>query len=147
VSKPPKQSTLPNLKPDAPAWAKAAKPWDAASRLSVVRHTYVAEGEVIDRGVNFFVLTLEALGATPMYSCEGHPNGFYVFFKAPYELALRIEHPGFFALSLESRNHGPDHWAIRVTMPWHSEKDKKRTLRWAAEAWQKAFWTIPPTKA
>ena len=44
----------------------------------------------LEPGVRIFVLTLEAVGATSVMSCEGHPDGFYIGFKAPYELLLNL---------------------------------------------------------
>jgi len=128
------------IPPPAPAWARAKKPWDAACRLKVIRSDY-RPNEVIDPGVNFFVLTLEALGATPVYSCEGHPAGFYVMFYASYPLARFINSLGFF--SVESSTSGMrDCWCMRLNHTT-GERDKRRVLRWAAEAWQKACWLAP----
>ena len=119
--------------------ASSDAPWDAARKLKIVRHDY-RKNEVIDPGVNFFVLTLEAIGAKPKYSCEGHPSGFYVLFHASYELAMEIEKPGYFTVELSSRSHGRNWWCIRPGRDFTSERDKRQTLRWAAAAWQKAFW-------
>lgn len=129
-----------------PDWALSSRPWDEARKLEVIRHDYRPAGEVIDPGVNFFVLTLEAIGARPIASCEGHPDGFYVFFEASYELAQSIEAPGYFTVELESRTHGPDHWSIRLPEDFEqTERGKRQTLRWAAKAWQEAFWSFTTT--
>ncbi len=120
-------------------WALADKPWDEARKLKVMRHDY-KDNEIIDPGVNFFVLTLEHLGATPKYSCEGHPGGFYILFEASYDLAMRIEEPGFFTVALASRNHGRDWWTLGASREWETEREKCQVLRWAAAAWQRAFW-------
>jgi hypothetical protein len=126
--------------PVVPHWAKSAAPWDEAAKLEIIRYDYRPEGERIDPGVNFFVHRLEALGANPKFSCEGHPGGFYVLFEATYELAMSLEQCGFFTVALASRPHAKDWWRISFNVQPSSEAEKRQTLRWAAEAWQKAFW-------
>ena len=116
----------------------AAKPWDAARKLKIVRHDYQPD-EVIDPGVNFFVLTLEAIGAKPKYSCEGHPNGFYVLFKTSPTIAMAIGRAGYFSVELEAR-FGQDWWSVRVNRSFADEREKRHTLRAAARAWQAVFW-------
>jgi hypothetical protein len=126
-----------------PAWAWDAAPWDAARKEKVVRYDYREEGEILDRGVNFFVLTLEQIGARPRYSCEGHRNGFYIAFRAPYRLARRIAGVGFFSVEVVKAGpywKGEGWWTLRRRKGWKSEREKRQTLRWAAEAWQKEFW-------
>ncbi|MBC8737064.1 hypothetical protein F6X40_09610 [Paraburkholderia sp. UCT31] len=120
---------------------KLNHPWDraASSELTRVSGAF-GNHETLDTGVNFFVLALEALGARPRFSCEGHPTGFYVAFEAPYELALEIEGAGFFSVEIEGQNY----WSIRKTKTEHvsegyTEAKKVRTLRWAAEAWVRVF--------
>lgn len=121
-------------------WVNAKKPWEEANKLKVMRHDYLG-GETIDPGVNFFVLTLEHLGARPKYSCEGHPCGFYVFFQAPIELVLRIRRTGYFSVQVGLPNEGDGGlwWSIRLDRI-SSEAEKRQTLNWAAQAWQKEFW-------
>lgn len=119
----------------------ADHPWDvAASRTLERRSTPLCKLQNIDPGVNFFVLALEALGAVPKFSCEGHPTGFYVLFEAPYELALDIRNAGYFSVEVE----GPGSWSIRKTCAeflgsLHTEKEKASLLRAAAEAWLHHF--------
>lgn len=96
--------------------------------------------EKIDPGVAFFVLALEALGATTKFSCEGHPYGFYVAFNATYEVAKRIKSAGFFRVEIE----GDNYWSIRNTElryegGEYKDADRKQTLTWAAESWLKKF--------
>jgi len=115
-------------------------PWDRAGASVLTRFNEVFnEQQPLDTGVNFFVLALEALGAKPRFSCEGHPTGFYVAFEAPYELALEIEGAGFFTVQIERLNY----WSIRKTnteqMSEATEAEKVRTLRWAVEAWVRVF--------
>ena len=116
-------------------------PWDRAAACVLTRlDERFGRQEPIDVGVNFFVLALEALGARPRFSCEGHPTGFYVAFEAPYELALEISKAGFFSVEIS----GPNYWAIRkrntesMEKPY-TEAKKAETLRWAADAWVRTF--------
>lgn len=126
----------------ASGWASGGRPWDDARKLTVVRHDYRSEGEVLDPGVNFFVLVLEHLGARPKYSCEGHPHGFYVAFHATHKLARAIAGCGYFRVEVE--RGGDDYWSIRLPeithdgKPW-GDRDRRQTLRWAADAWAKAI--------
>lgn len=101
--------------------------WDDAADLEVWR-----SGEKLDPGVNYFVLMLDQMELPTFYSCEGHPEGFYVIFAAPYEAALEIQRAGFFTVEIE----GEDHWSIRKHMQV-DEPQHVDSLRWAAEAWEK----------
>ncbi|MDO8415188.1 MAG: hypothetical protein Q7S87_03130 [Agitococcus sp.] len=124
-------------------------PWDLAKRQVLTRNSSVAGDtrcEALDPGVNFFVLALEALGATTRFSCEGHPYGFYVAFDADYDLAREISRAGFF--TIEISGNGIDEWVMRKSgteanplkrANGYTEADKARTLRWAAEAWVSCF--------
>jgi hypothetical protein len=154
----PPESVLDRIIKTAPDWALAEEPWEAAKQEKVIRYDYRAEGEVLDPGVNFFVLTLEHLGARPVYSCEGHGHkeGLYIVFKAPYHLALRIASPGFFSIELIPRKRkallnlskreqavpfGRGWWRLSLERAsWKNGEDKARSLNWAAQAWQKEFW-------
>ena len=125
------------LKPaDEPAAFAAivrdSAPWDAATRLRLLRSDY-RPGEILELGVNFFVLALQALGTKTQYSCEGHPYGFYLTFHACYPLARQIQSGGYFSVEIEGENY----WSIRHndrSAPW-SERKKRQMLRWAAQAW------------
>ncbi len=117
-----------------PDWVKAELPWDAACKLKVVRSDY-RPNEVIDPGVNFFVLTLEALGARTKYSCEGHPGGFYVYFKAPYAVAQAIQRCGNMRVEV-GRDVGWWRLSIGIEGEEMTDSRRKRVLRWAAMAWR-----------
>ena len=68
--------------------------WDKAAKLKVWRTSPLPgnpKPELLEPGVNYFVLSLEQLGVRTTFSCQGHPEGFYIAFYAPYEVALRIE--------------------------------------------------------
>src|SRR4051812_18125423 len=61
---------------------KRQNPWDSVQGAVLIRHdTETGEDTPLEAGVNFFVLMLEQLGATTRFSCEGHPDGFYVVFQ------------------------------------------------------------------
>jgi hypothetical protein len=91
--------------------------------------------ETLDPGVNFFVEALEAAGATTQFSCEGHPNGFYVAFFSDYDLALRVHAAGFFEIEFVHVGY----WCIRLkTLSTEDDFAKRRALNWAADAWVKA---------
>lgn len=108
--------------------------WDATCRWHVHRsppgHPFFAT-ERIDPGVNYFVLMLEQLGALPYFSCEGHPNGFYILFGAPMALAVKIKECGYFMVELEQENI----WSLRVRMSM-TESERVQLLKWAAERWE-----------
>ena len=115
-------------------------PWDICGRQILTRPNENPKYERLDPGVNFFVLALEALGAVPRYSCEGHPRGFYVAFDATYELAQEIHSAGFFRVEIER----PNYWSIRYsdTGPegnFLTEAERVQRLRWASSAWVKRF--------
>lgn len=103
--------------------------WDQFRNPPLIRG-----GEVLDQGVNFFVRSLEMMGMRTHFSCEGHPDGFYITFSARYSKALRIREAGFFAIEIERQNY----WSMRI-----NSHDGKRShvdcLRWAAESWAKRF--------
>ena len=113
---------------------KLFRVWDAACKLKIIRKpphpTFYAE-ERIDPGVNYFVLMLEQLGAVPYFSCEGHPNGFYVLFTAPACLVERLHMCGFFTIEFEGRNR----WSIR-TRRLDDDTERKQLLRRAANSWE-----------
>ncbi len=78
------------------------KAWDACYKLELSRQCPIERRLVVlERGVNFFVLSLEALGCQTFHSCEGHPRGFYVAFRAPSViLAREIAGAGYFSVEL-----------------------------------------------
>jgi len=117
--------------------------WDRAARLKLSR----GSSEKLDPGANYFVAMLEQMGLKTFFSCEGHPNGFYVTFAAPYPKALKIKSAGFFSVEIA----GKGHWSIRIDRR-ESERGHVDCLRWAAEAWEKRlgpldFDKIVPSRA
>lgn len=119
-------------------------PWRACQGIRITRSSPTAGREVLDPGVNFFVLMLEHLGATTTYSCEGHPRGFYVAFRAGYELALRINSCGFFTVEIMGDSYWAIRWAIRcaettgTSRKW-GEAARVQHHTWAAQAWARNF--------
>ena len=116
-----------------PANLIPANAWDAAARRKVLRTspcgTYSGP---LENGVKFFVLMLEQLGARTEYSCEGHPNNFYVLFAAALPLVRRIHACGYFTVEMENNGR----WSLRLSRVT-SEKEKIAVLRLAAESWEK----------
>lgn len=109
-----------------------AEIWDAACKLVVERVSPcgIYSGPV-DPGVNYFILMLEQLGARTLYSCEGHPNNFYVSFEAPLRVAEKIRECGYFSIELEGHNA----WSLRINRPIE-EKERLYILSFAASSWE-----------
>lgn len=108
--------------------------WDRAAELTLMRSSGLprSKEEPLDPGVNFFVMALEALGLQTQFSCEGHPDEFYITFWAPYKTALWISSAGFFCVQLNGENC----WGLRLTSSSHKNaKSHVDCLRWAANAW------------
>ena len=108
-------------------WQKAAK-YDLI--LSSPCGTYTGP---IDRGVNYFVLMLQQQGASTHYSCEGHPENFYIVFECGAKLARQIQSLGYFRVEVEHRKC----WSLRKE--FNTEEEKQYVFTLAAEAWNKAF--------
>jgi len=109
-------------------------PWDRAKKIKVLRSAPGYPLADLEPGVKFFVLMLEQLGATTLYSCEGHPRGFYVMFTAPYETALHVSACGYF--TVEICRHVM--WTMRLSerQRIHSHRRKAQLLRRAATEWE-----------
>lgn len=116
-----------------------SSPWYKASCRTIVR-----SGCELDRGVNFFVESLERLGAKTLYSCEGHPRGFYIMFDAPYSVAWRVARAGFFTVSIVSNDCHPCRGRWLLELHANDKASAKKTkinkvlsLVWASETWKK----------
>jgi hypothetical protein len=123
---------------------KSENPWDAAQSTVLMRKdTETGQETPLESGVNFFVLMLEKLGATTRYSCEGHPDGFYIVFEGSAELARAISHASFFTVEVWE---GEADYAMRISEhlferyvgPWN-EAARKEHLRLAAVRWVERF--------
>lgn len=119
-------------------------PWKAAQQPLLLRRDDHAGTEVsLEPGVNFFVLMLERLGATTRFSCEGHPDGFYVMFDSTPELVRSITRAGFFTVEV---GEGADDYTMRISEhlferyvgTW-DEAARKELLRLAAIRWVERF--------
>ena len=111
--------------------------WDKAAELDLR-----AGDEKIDRGTNYFVLRLNEFGLRTLFSCEGHPNGFYITFQAPYTRALEFKGFGYFSFEIEGKNY----WSIRINREM-TNRGKIDCLRWAAERWDERLGKINWSKA
>lgn len=92
---------------------------------------------------------LEKLGALTMFSCEGHPEGFYIMFTAPLEVAHEVFRAGYFGVELagglvEMRGEKWPRWCIRLNTA-RTEEDRVRILNWAAMSWLRDFGEIHVT--
>jgi hypothetical protein len=115
--------------------AVAEDVWDDYCKKTITRcSSLTGKPETLDKGVNFFVEALEAAGAIPRFSCEGHPKGFYVMFLGDYELALRLLKCRYFKVEVEGTNY----WSIRLQLTTRAHLARKnQVLRAAAESWVK----------
>jgi hypothetical protein len=127
------------------ATSRCRNPWDRAKRLEVVRGNFPCPPGPLEDGVKFFILMLEQLGCETLYSCEGHPAGFYVMFRGPLAVARAVARCGFFRVELDDEE---DTYVMRLHGDWsykaakgeaRGEEERVRCLRRAATAWVKAF--------
>lgn len=114
---------------------KTTNPWDIERGKKVNIPLSQPWDKPIEPGVYFFLRMLRKLKAQTFFSCEGHPNGFYITFKCPTRLARRISSIGYFAVQFEKQ----DQFSLRIGHPFGSEREKRQCLRWAADAWVKEF--------
>jgi hypothetical protein len=124
----------------ATAATRSRNPWDRAKRLPVVRGNFPCPPGELEDGVKFYVLMLEQLGCETLYSCEGHPAGFYVMFRGPLAVARAVARCGFFRVELDDDE---DTYVMRLHGDWfytaQGEAERVRCLRRAATAWVGAF--------
>jgi len=123
--------------------------WDRACLEKVVR-PYGGDGDdcLVEPGVNFFVLALERLGATTLCSCEGHPHGFNVIFRASHELAKRIaQHRGLTVEIFYGWRVDGNVWRLTLddsARPWFFPGARKRArLRAISKAWEDQLLDYP----
>ena len=117
--------------------------WAAAKKIKLIRSGpdgLIYQNETLEPGVNFFVLALEQLGAQTEYSCEGHPNGFYIMFNAPLCTAQKIRNCGYFNVELEPAGR----WSLRVSQNFETltaayPNARAQFFSRAAKAWVRAF--------
>lgn len=125
-------------KPPAVSFEHAKKLFEAAKQISVCRGDPIGiyPKEDLEPGVKYFVLMLEQLDATTFFSCEGHPDGFYVVFTAPYSIALAVQACGFFNVEISDVNT----WRLALGnyRKW-TEQEKEDTLILAVQSWEQSF--------
>lgn len=112
--------------------------WDRAAKLELYRsepNFIEPTFTKIDPGANYFVAMIEQMGMKTAFSCEGHPDGFYVMFSGLYSKALFIKSAGYFTVEIEGKNR----WSIRINWRHNSDPERVDALRWAADAWEKRF--------
>jgi hypothetical protein len=119
---------------------KISNPWDAARSLPCVRGNHHDPPAPLEPGVKFFVLMLEQLGCTPLFSCEGHPAGFYIAFTGPERVARKIAAAGFFALEISNLGWriSLDRAQLLAGAAW-SLRRRDQILRQASESWEELF--------
>jgi hypothetical protein len=125
-------------------------PWDEARKLKLTRGNHLDEPAVIDRGVNYFVLKLEEMGCTPVWSCEGHPDGFYIVFYGPDHVARAIAAIGIFNVELQDSGYSLRLWWRELVAIRQGKQltiaIRNRLLRAAASCWESKFGELNPEK-
>lgn len=129
---------------------KPLNPWDAAQSWDVVRGNALGPPAQLEPGVKFFVLQLERLGCTTVFSCQGHPDGFYVTFTGPLSAARAVAGCGYLTVEVE---RAPDTYRLslqanelgylRQGAPW-TDAVRESCLRGAAAAWETTFGRLSP---
>jgi hypothetical protein len=126
-------------------------PWDLAKSLPVIRGNPMYKPAPLEDGVKFFVLMLERLGCETIFSCEGHPDGFYVVFRGDIATAREIARCGFFGVEV-----GREDDTYRMGLRCNEACSRKyfdepfcedirvRCLRHAATAWVERFGELMP---
>ena len=112
-------------------------PWDRERRRVLTRLNPFKKPQKLDRDVNYFVLQMERLGCKTIWSCGGHPDDFYIVFRAPYPVAFKVALCGYLRVGVDfyrnqfylSRNF--------KTSEHRPNTPKPKFLRWAAVAWEK----------
>jgi hypothetical protein len=122
---------------------KRRRYWDEAKKIPVIRSNppdYPLED--LEPGVKLFVLILEKLGCVTTFSCEGHPDGFYICFRTRWsDMASLINDAGFFTIAVDGSGN-----QFRLSLDGNmlaiyregrkpTLKDRNRILRCAGEAW------------
>ncbi len=118
------------------------KTWAQAKKLEVIRGNWMQPPSPLEPGVKYFVLAIEAMGGRTEFSCEGHPDGFYILFThLRPEIVAAIASVGYFTIAITRHNTyrlsllGHEHASFRGAPAW-TEKYKASILRSAAKAWE-----------
>lgn len=126
--------------------ASTVYPWDTAAKVKLTRiltGCRLGERDPVkyftpEPGVNFFLLKLEEMGCVPLYSCEGHPDGFQIMFTGDYNVAYAIHEIGFLQVSLWWHRNV---FIMKVpkTVTHGSDRIRREVLRFASVGWERAF--------
>jgi hypothetical protein len=132
---------------DPPTGRPCGRPWRQAMHLRVERNSPPRYPQLqdLEPGVKFFVLMLEQLGCSTLFSCEGHPRGFYIVFTTTSDYLVReLVRCGYFMVEVRQ-----EPWQYRLSLDWQeahglegrrwSQRAKNRLLHQAANAWTQHF--------
>lgn len=105
--------------------------WDESCRKRLVREDIFGCLVLIEPGVVWFVEWLEAHGAQTIFSCEGHPQGFHVTFRAPYPLAHAIAGVQELRVEIFRSKSLPqaDQWHLKLRREPESHDERDDLLR------------------
>lgn len=122
-------------------------PWDEACKRTVIRENLpVFPAADLEPGVKFFVLMLEKLGCKTLFSCEGHPAGFYILFECTDLSLVRRMADGEFDVEVDRREYtyrlSLAHYQLAAGRAWSiSARDK--VLKRIARNWCEKFGALP----
>jgi hypothetical protein len=128
-------------------------PWDEARKLKLTRGNEIWPPDVIDPGVNYFVLRLEEMGCTTRFSCEGHPDGFYVSYWGPLAVSPWIARISPFEVGVRHHSRWGSNFKmhlgniefahLRSGRTW-DDAARVKLLRAAARNWERWLEKAPP---
>ena len=123
--------------------------WTDAKKLKLFRsspcHLY---NEILDNGVNYFILTLEKLGCKTLYSCEGHFHKkhyapqFYISFYASTRIIKQLKKHLFDIAYIEKEYNRYCNNEYSIRIDFKNYKDKTQKLTQLANNWNKIFGSI-----
>lgn len=105
--------------------------WDAACRVRMVRPNVFGGNDLVEPGAAWFVQWLESVGCRSLFSCEGHPAGFYVDFEGPYEVAHALAGLSRVEVSIFRSGllNGPNLWRMTLNGRPKTKADRDEVLR------------------
>jgi hypothetical protein len=156
TSKPARREPKVKAPAGRPTIKRKVNPWDAAKSIPVIRGNFTYDPVDLEPGVKFFVLMLERLGCETVFSCEGHPDGFYIVFRGTEARARDIAGCRFFDVRVVDYRHSAEPEFASMTDAWRlspwgedrpgnwsnypdPEAARRRFFRRATDAWVKAF--------
>ncbi len=110
--------------------------WDASCRKRLVRKDVFGHSCVIEPGAVWFIEWLESRGAETIFSCEGHPEGFHVTFRAAYSLAHAIAAAPKAVVEIFRSGRFPEtgQWRLRLNAEPADRDTRDKWLRSLANA-------------